>query len=152
MARAKSGERYLLGGINLWLCDFLKLVEPYARHHTPRFYAPHWLSFLTACASETAAKLSPNRTPFVTRESVQMSRRPHFSSNAKAEKELGYIPTSSMDHAIHDAVEDFVARGLATVAAGRLRCHGTALQNPGDREENHETNRRGDYRLASGIR
>src|SRR5207247_4985332 len=101
-------------------------LEPYARHHTPRFYAPHWLSFLTACASETAAKLSPNRTPFVTRESVQMSRRPHFSSNAKAEKELGYIPTSSMDHAIHDAVEDFVARGLATVAAGRLRCRVTA--------------------------
>ena len=24
MARGKSGERYLLGGINLWLCDFLK--------------------------------------------------------------------------------------------------------------------------------
>jgi dihydroflavonol-4-reductase len=28
MARAKSGERYLLGGINLWLRDFLKRVEP----------------------------------------------------------------------------------------------------------------------------
>jgi dihydroflavonol-4-reductase len=28
MARAKSGERHLLGGINLWLCDFLKRVEP----------------------------------------------------------------------------------------------------------------------------
>jgi dihydroflavonol-4-reductase len=152
MARARSGERYLLGGINLWLCDFLKLVEPYAHHHAPRFYAPHWLSFLTACASETAARLSPNRTPFVTRESLQMSRRPHFSSNAKAENELGYVPTSSMDHAIHDAVEDFVARGLATVAVDRLRCHGTALQNPGDRDESHETNRRGNYRLASWIR
>src|SRR5207248_11576278 len=58
MARAKSGERYLLAGINLWLCDFLKLVEPYARHHRPRFSDPHWLSYLTACASETAAKLS----------------------------------------------------------------------------------------------
>jgi dihydroflavonol-4-reductase len=152
MARAKSGERYLLGGINLWLCDFLKRVEPYARHRTPRFYAPHWLSFLTACASETAARLWPNRTPFVTRESVQMSRRPHFSSNAKAENELGYVPTSSMDHAIHDAVEDFVARGLATVAGGRLKCHDTALQNPGEREENHETNRPDDYRLASWTR
>jgi dihydroflavonol-4-reductase len=152
MARAKSGERYLLGGINLWLCDFLKRVEPYARYRTPRFYAPHWLSFLTACASETAAGLWPNWTPFVTRESVQMSRGPHFSSNAKAENELGYVSTSSMDHAIHDAVEDFVARGLATVAAGRLKCHGTALQKPGDREEHHETNRRGDYRLASWTR
>ena len=117
MARGKSGERYLLGGINLWLCDFLKCIEPYARYRTPRFYAPHWLSFLAACASETAARLWPNWTPFVTRESVQMSRGPHFSSNAKAENELGYVPTSSIDHAIHDAVDDFVARGLAPVAA-----------------------------------
>jgi dihydroflavonol-4-reductase len=118
MARGKSGERYLLGGINLWLCDFLKRVEPYARYRTPRFYAPHWLSFLTACASETAARIWPNWTPFVTREAVQMSRGPHFSSNAKAENELGYLPTSSIDPAIHDAVEDFVARGLVPVAAG----------------------------------
>jgi len=118
MARVKSGERYLLGGINPWLRDFLKRVQPYARYRTPRFYAPHWLSFLTACASETSARLSSNRTPFVTRESVQMSRRPHFSSNAKAENELGYFPTSSIDPAIHDAVEDFVAGGLVPVAAG----------------------------------
>jgi dihydroflavonol-4-reductase len=118
MARAKSGERYLLGGINLWLCDFLKRVEPYARYRTPRFYAPPWLSFLTACASETAGRLWPNWTPFVTREAVQMSRGPHFSSNAKAENELGYLPTSSIDPAIRDAVEDFVARGLVPFAAG----------------------------------
>jgi dihydroflavonol-4-reductase len=118
MARAKSGERYLLGGINLWLCDFLKRVEPYARYRTPRFYAPHWLSFLTACASETAGRLWPHWTPFVTREAVQMTRGPHFSSNAKAENELGYLPTSSIDPAIRDAVEDFVARGLVPFAAG----------------------------------
>jgi dihydroflavonol-4-reductase len=152
MARGKSGERYLLGGINLWLRDFLKLVEPYARYRTPRFYAPHWLSFLTACASETAARFWPNWTPFVTRESVHMSRGPHFSSNAKAENELGYAPTSSIDHAIHDAVEDFVAGGLAPVAASRLKCYRAASQNPDDREENHETNGRGDYRLASWIK
>ena len=115
MARAKSGERYLLGGINLWLRDFLKHVEPYTRYRTPRFYAPNWLSFLTACASETVAQLWPNWTPFVARESVQMSRGLHFSSNAKAENELGYVPTSSIDLAIHDAVEEFVARGLAPV-------------------------------------
>jgi dihydroflavonol-4-reductase len=149
VAQGKSGESYLLGGVNLWLRDFLKRVEPYARYRTPRFYAPHGLSFLTACASETAARLWPNWTPFVTRESVQMSRCPHFSSNAKAENELGYVPTSSIDQAIHDAVEDFAARGLAPVAAGRLRCHGPAVLNHGHRAENHKTKGRGEYRLVS---
>jgi len=152
MARGKSGERYLLGGINLWLCDFLKRVEPYARYRTPRFYAPHWLSFLTACASETVARLWPNWAPFVTRESVQMSRGPHFSSNAKAENKLGYVPTSSIDQAIHDAVVDFVARGLAPVAANQIKCHGTALQSPDHGEQNDKINGRGDYRGASWIR
>jgi dihydroflavonol-4-reductase len=117
MARGQAGERYLLGGINLWLRDFLKHVQPYAQYRAPRFYAPHWLSFLTACVNETAALLRPNRTPFVTRESVRMSRGPHFSSNVKAEKELGYLPTSSIDKAIHDAVDDFVAHGLVPVVA-----------------------------------
>ena len=128
MSRGKSGERYLLGGINLWLREFLKRVEPYAHYRTPRFYSPHWLSFVTACASETAARLWPNWIPFVTRESVQMSRGPHFSSNAKAENELCYVPTTSIDHAIHDAVEDFVARGLAPATPGPIKMpqHGVA--------------------------
>jgi hypothetical protein len=148
MARAKSGERYLLGGINLWLCDFLKRVEPHARYRTPRFYAPHWLRFLTACASETAGRLWPNWTPFVTREAVQMSRGPHFSSNAKAENELGYVPTSSIDPAIHDAVEDFVARGLVPFAAGgfssareRRRSFRTADRHGADRKIAAASNR-----------
>jgi len=31
----------------------------------------------------------------VSSEAVQLSRGPHFSSNAKAENELGYVPTRS---------------------------------------------------------
>jgi dihydroflavonol-4-reductase len=102
LVRGRPGERYLLGGANLWLGDFLQKLEP---------FAPHWLSYATASVSETVARFSRGRQPFVTRESVQMSRGPHFSSNEKAERELGYkaIP---IDAAIRDAVDDFVARGL----------------------------------------
>lgn len=40
-----------------------------------------------------------------------MSRGPHFSSNERAENELGYevVP---IEKAIREAVADFVARGL----------------------------------------
>jgi len=115
MVRGHSGERYLLGGTNLWLGEFLKKVEPYGKHRAPRRHAPHWLSYATACASETMARFSPAWKPFVTRESVQMSRGPHFSSNEKAERELGYesIP---IENAIRDAVADFGAQGLVRSA------------------------------------
>lgn len=111
LARGKPGERYLLGAVNLWLGEFLKLVEPYGKHRAPRLHAPHWLSFATACASETTARFVPGWTPFVTRESVRMSYGPHFSSNDKAVRELGYEVTP-IDEAISDAVRDFAARGL----------------------------------------
>ena len=111
MVRGRPGERYLLGAVNLWLGEFLQQLEPFGRHRAPRLHAPHWLSYAAACASETLAKFAPGRTPFVTRESVQMSRGPHFSSNEKAERELGY-EVLPIDGAIRDAVEDFAARGL----------------------------------------
>ena len=111
LVRGQPGERYLLGGTNLWLGEFLQKLEPFGKHRAPRLHAPHWLSYATACVTETVARFSPGRQPFVTRESVQMSRGPHFSSNEKAERELGYkvIP---IDDAIRDAVNDFAARGL----------------------------------------
>jgi dihydroflavonol-4-reductase len=111
LVRGQPGERYLLGGTNLWLGEFLQKLEPFGKHRAPRLHAPHWLSYATACVTETVARFSPGRQPFVTRESVQMSRGPHFSSNEKAERELGYemIP---IEEAIRDAVNDFAARGM----------------------------------------
>ena len=131
MVRGEIGERYLLGGVNLWLGEFLQKLEPYANYRAPRFYAPHWLSYATACVSETVAGFSPNWKPFVTRESVQMSRGPHFSSNEKAERELGY-ETVPLDDAIEKAVEDFASRGLVRRSSKRgldhpaIRQHDTA--------------------------
>ena len=111
MMRGEYGERYLLGGVNLWLREFLQRLEPYSKYRAPELHAPHWLSFATACASETVARMTSNWVPFVTRESVRMSRTPHFSSNAKAERELGYEVTP-IDDAVRDAVYDFAGRGL----------------------------------------
>jgi dihydroflavonol-4-reductase len=111
LIRGRPGERYLLGGTNLWLGEFLQKLEPFGKHRAPRRHAPHWLSYATACVSETIAGLWPGRQPFVTRESVRMSHGPHFSSNERAERELGYevIP---IEDAIRDAVQDFARRGM----------------------------------------
>ena len=131
MIRGRSGERYLLGGTNLWFAEFLRLLEPFAVHRVPRIYAPHWLSYTAACVSETIATVSSDWKPFVTRESVRMSRGPHFSSNEKAERELQYdvIP---IEQAIRDAVEDFAMRGIVpalAVANGGANPVGCGLEN-----------------------
>ena len=135
MTRGRAGERYLLGGVNLWLGEFLQRLEPYSKHRAPRLHAPHWLSFAAACASETFARFSPRWTPFVTRESVRMSRGPHFSTTAKAESELGY-DVSPIDDAIHDAVADFAARGLVPRPS---HLDTAALQNADDRRQRDQT-------------
>jgi dihydroflavonol-4-reductase len=111
MVRGRAGERYLLGGVNLWLREFLQMLEPYGKYRAPKLHAPHWLSFATACVSETVARFLPDRKLFITRESVQMSRGPHFSSSGKAEKELGYELTP-LEPAVREAVESFASRGL----------------------------------------
>ena len=111
LIRGQTGDRYLLGGTNLWLGEFLQKLEPFGKHRAPRLHAPHWLSYATASVSETVARFSRGWQPFVTRESVQMSRGPHFSSNEKAERELGY-EAIAIDDAIRAAVNDFGARGL----------------------------------------
>jgi dihydroflavonol-4-reductase len=111
LVRGQPGERYLLGGANLWLGEFLQKLEEFGKHRAPRLHAPHWLSYATACVSEAVARFARDRQPFVTRESVQMSRGPHFSSNEKAESELGY-EALPIEAAIRDAVNDFAARGM----------------------------------------
>lgn len=111
MMRGRPGERYLLGGTNLWLAEFLTMLEPYTTCRTPRYHSPFWLSYAAACVSETLAARGIGGEPFATRESVQMSRGPHFSSNTKAEAELGFenVP---IEGAIQDAVQYFRERGL----------------------------------------
>ncbi|MDB6154745.1 MAG: NAD-dependent epimerase/dehydratase [Chthoniobacteraceae bacterium] len=115
LMHGEIGERYLLGGINLWLAEFFQMLQPYTPHSIPRHYSPHWLSYLAACVSELAAARWTGKEPFVTRESVGMSIGPHFSTSAKAERELGYI-SSPIDNAVRDAVEYFHMRGLAPAA------------------------------------
>lgn len=97
--------------MNLWLGEFLKLLEPYTHYKTPRHYCPDWVSYSAACVSETISHFT-KQAPFATRESVKMSRYPHFFNSDKAEKEIGY-QVIGIDSAIREAVGYFRERGMA---------------------------------------
>lgn len=110
MMLGKKGERYLLGGVNLWLGEFLQKIAAVTGRTAPRFHCPYPVSYLAACASELMAGIT-REPPFVTLESVRMSRGPHFFSSAKAESLLGYEP-GCLDDALRAALDYFRARGL----------------------------------------
>ena len=80
LERGRPGERYLLGGTDLWLGDFFALVAAAAGRPRPRLRVPYPVV-------RAAGALG-----LVNRDEARLARLPMFFSSAKAERELGYRP------------------------------------------------------------
>jgi dihydroflavonol-4-reductase len=80
LEHGRSGTRYLLGGVDLWLEELFAVVAALAGRPRPRFRVPY------AVARAAAAVGLANRNE------VRLARLPMFFSSAKAERELGYAP------------------------------------------------------------
>jgi len=78
LERGRSGERYLVGGTDLWLDDLFATVAGVAGRARPWIRVPYRVA-------QAAAALR-----LVNREEVRLARLPMFFSSAKAERELGY--------------------------------------------------------------
>ena len=89
--RGRPGERYLLGGTDVWLRDFFALVAEAAGRPRPRLRVPYPVA-------RAAAALR-----LVNANEVALARLPMFFSSAKAEQELGYR-SSPIEPAIARAV------------------------------------------------
>jgi dihydroflavonol-4-reductase len=109
-AYGRIGERYILGGENLWLAQILAEIAALAGRRPPRLRLPHGAVLPLAHLAEAWARLRGGE-PFVTVDGVRMARKLMFFTSAKAERELGYRPRPARE-AIRDAVTDFRRRGL----------------------------------------
>jgi dihydroflavonol-4-reductase len=101
--RGRSGERYLLGGTDLWLGDLFATIAAIAGLPRPRIRVPY-------AAARAAAALG-----FVNRNEVRLARLPMFFSSAKAERELGYRPgpvEPALARAVHEALAQTSRSGL----------------------------------------
>jgi dihydroflavonol-4-reductase len=78
LERGRAGERYILGGVDLWLEELFAAIADLAGRPRPRLRVPYW-------AVQAAAA-----TGFVNRHEARLARLPMFFSSAKAERELGY--------------------------------------------------------------
>jgi dihydroflavonol-4-reductase len=95
--RGGTGERYLLGGVDLTLRDLFAAVADLAGQPRPRLRVPY----------RAAQALA--RTGVANPEEVSLARLPMYYSWEKAARELGYRP-GPVEPALRRAVDEALAR------------------------------------------
>jgi dihydroflavonol-4-reductase len=87
--KGKIGERYLLGGTNLTLLEFLQLLESLSGKPAPRWRIPYSLTLLGGLFGEIWGRLR-NQDPLANLHSVRMAKYAHWYDSSKAQEELGF--------------------------------------------------------------
>jgi dihydroflavonol-4-reductase len=97
LERGRSGERYLLGGVDLTLRELFGAIADLAGRPRPRVRIPYRAAKALARAGVANA------------EEVVLARVPMYYSSDKARRELGYEP-GPVEPALARAVKDAIAR------------------------------------------
>jgi len=105
----KIGERYILGGENLTLCDILALIAKIDGHQPARIKLPCKAIYPVAFGMQIAARLT-GYEPRVTIDALRMAKNKMFFSSLKAEQALGYQARPAHS-AVTDAIEWFRDEG-----------------------------------------
>ncbi|MCL8207553.1 MAG: NAD-dependent epimerase/dehydratase family protein [Actinomycetia bacterium] len=106
LERGRRGERYILGHENLTLAEFLSRVARLAGRRPPRIRLPWGVAWALAVLDEGLWTPLTGRPPRVPLAGVELARRPHYFSAAKAVRELG-LPQTPLDQAITEALAWF---------------------------------------------
>ena len=107
--RGRIGERYVLGGTDMTLCQILAEIADIVGRAPPKVRLPHSLVLPIVYLAEAFSGLT-GKPPFATVEEVKMSRKHMFFSSAKAKRELGYAPRPPRE-ALQDAIRWFRENG-----------------------------------------
>ena len=109
------GERYILGGENLTLKQFLDRTAAITGLPSPTMQVPHTVAMAFAFFDEWFTGRVRGKEPRATVEAVRMGKKKMFTSSAKAQRDLGYEPRS-IDTALQAAVDWFRMNGYAPSA------------------------------------
>lgn len=93
LERESFGGRYVLGGENVTLGEFYRLVEELTGVPVPKRRLPDGVAKAAGAAQKAWARVR-GTTPALTPDLVEIYRHDWAFSSARAEKELGYRPRS----------------------------------------------------------
>jgi len=109
LARGTIGERYILGGENVYLRDMLAEIARVVGRKPPRVRLPIAPLYPLAFVAEGVGLIT-GREPFLTLDGLRMARHHMFFNDAKARRELGYS-TRPYREGIADAITWFRRHG-----------------------------------------
>jgi dihydroflavonol-4-reductase len=90
LERGRNGERYILGGDDLWLRDVCAIVVSAVGRKPPRLGVPWRAAYAAALAADRAERLVGADPGLLILDEVRLARLPLFFSSQKARDELGY--------------------------------------------------------------
>jgi dihydroflavonol-4-reductase len=109
LRHGEIGERYILGGENVFLGVLLADIAKLVGRRPPRLRLPIGAIYPLALAAELVARFT-EREPFVTRDGLRLARHHMFFDDAKARRALGYASRPYRE-AVVDAIVWFRAAG-----------------------------------------
>jgi len=89
MEKGKVGQKYILGGENVSMENFFKLLEALSGVKAPKRHVPFWIAKMSARYDELIARIS-KKTPKHTTSTMEIYKHDWAFSSEKAEQELGY--------------------------------------------------------------
>lgn len=103
--RGVPGRRYVLGGRNLTVREFLELLSRLTGLPAPRVRMPQWVALAYAGVQEARERLLGGR-PRLSLEEARAARQKLFFDASRAERELGWT-ASPLEEALERAVRWF---------------------------------------------
>ncbi len=109
LRRGAIGQRYILGGQDVFLADMLADIANLVGRRPPRWRIPRAAVVPMAYVAEGIARFT-GREPLMTLDGLRMSEHHMFFSAAKAERELGFRARPYRE-ALADAIKWFAQAG-----------------------------------------
>ena len=107
--RGRIGERYILGGDNVFLADMLADIARLVGRRPPKLKLPRKMLYPIAYGAELLATFR-GVEPFITMDGLRMARHHMFFDDSKARRELGYVSRPYVE-GLADAITWFRAHG-----------------------------------------
>jgi dihydroflavonol-4-reductase len=108
--RGRIGERYILGGENLFLHEVLAILGELSGRPMPRRRVPYWLAYTSAAVAEAWSDLITKKPPTAPLTGVRLAGSPMTFDCTKTVQELGLRPRC-VRKSLEDTLAWFVAEG-----------------------------------------